>query len=533
MVQNFPAMDAKVFDVPVTSVPYLGLSWDTSYGKVIFICLIAGTISALGFLVKFYASIVAARAKPAVEGDDDSLSKALGEVVGLALPMLIAAILQMINEMTNTIILGQNGTPVELASLGLVQSLYNCGIITISMGLNSVMDTVVSQAYGAGDQALCMTYMQRCRFLVICLLVVVLPLFWFSEPILLLFGQEADVALRTAVPARLFWFGGFWFQMTSVSFIFLKNIGDLSTIWMFAACNIVHLGCAFFFALHLDMGVVGIGIAMAAQNFSLSLCMHYHLVFKSAVKDFALVQKIFATVDSMDGLLDYIVIGIPAALSSACESWYWELNTVTIGWLGSVSLAAHSSTTSLVGTAMIICACTAGSGTTLVSRALGSGHPRAARAISFYSIVTIMSMWFVCAIILLVFDRQIARAFNGNAEVLNIMYTLIHIQALASFLACGQLIAGSVLKAMLKHRMVAFIQCFNYYICALPIGYLLAFKADLGVAGTYCGFLVGMMLAAVTLIGVLSTVDFDKMTAETKARLDKDAAPKKVDYPLK
>jgi len=255
------------------------------------------------------------------------------------------------------------------------------------------------------------------------------------------------------------------------------------------------------------------------------------------VKDFPLVEKIFTTGRAFRGICDYIVIAIPAALSQACESWYWELNTMIIGWLGAVSLASHSSTMSLIQTCLIVCACTAGSGTTLVSRALGGGHPRAARVIAFWSILTIIFMWCIVAVLVLIFVHPLARAFNSHPEVLDIMYMLIRIQAIAGVFSCGQLIAGSVLKAMLKHRMVAIIQFCNYYIVALPVGYFLGFPRSLGAPGVYFGFIVGMTLSALTLIGVTSFLDFDRMTEETRARLEKDAAPrasetKKVDEKL-
>jgi len=389
--------------------------------------------------------------------------------------------------------------------------------------LNQVMDTVVSQAFGAGDQALCLAYMQRCRFLVLCLLVFVFPLFWFSEPILLMFGQEAEVAVRTATPAKLFWLGGSFFQMTSVSFIFLKNIGDLSMIWVFAGSNVVHLSSACFFAIYLDLGITGIALAMVFQSFFVTSCIQYHLCNKSAVKDFPLVEKIAFTSRGLEGILEYIALGIPSALSSACESWYWEINTMIIGWLGAVSLAAHSSTQSMVATLMIICASTAGSGTTLVSRALGSGHPRRSRMISFISIASIILMWGVAAFGLLVGDRVLARVFNSNPEVLDIMYILLHCAAVTGFLTCTQLIAGSVLKAMLKHRLVATIQFFNYYIVALPLGYFLAIPINFGIFGIWNALLVAMVLAALTLVGVLSSVDFEDMTRITKTRLEQDA----------
>merc|ERR1712194_365937 len=448
--------------------------------------------------------------------------------LALALPMLCASFLFMLNEMTNVIVLGQRGSPEELASLGLVQCIYNCGLMSPGMGFQTVMDSVVAQSYGAGNRALCMTYLQQCRFLIVCLSVVVFPLFWFSEPILLLFGQEAVVAAQTTVPARMFWIGGVCTQKSILTFQFLKNIGDLSTIWMFAVGNVVHVSCAIIFVSFLDMGSTGVGIAMVCQSAVLTSLMHYYLINKSPVKEFSLVEKLAITSQSFDGIGNYLALGIPAVVSSAAESWFWEVNTVIIGWLGAISLASHSSVQSLVSTLLAICASTAASGTTLVSRSLGSGHPRAARSLAFSSVMIICCLWAVISGALYFFDHPLARLFNSNPTVLEGMYTLMHLQILGGLCSCVQIIAGSVLKGMLKYRLVAAIFFVSYYVVAVPLGYYLGIVCKLGVAGIYTSFAFGMSLSSLTLTATLSNVDFDRVTRETMERLQRDSAPKKM-----
>jgi len=288
------------------------------------------------------------------------------------------------------------------------------------------------------------------------------------------------------------------------------------------------VGCALFFVSFLNMGSTGVGIAMVCQNVLLLSLMHYYLINKSPVKEFSLVEKLAITSQSFDGIGNYLALGIPAVISGAAESWFWEINTVIIGWLGAVSLASHSSVQSLISTLLIVCNSTAGSGTTLVSRSLGSGYSRAARSLAFYSVVLICCLWGVVSGALYFFDHPLARLFNSNPTVLKGMYTLMHLQILAGLCNCLQMIVGSVLKAMLKYRLVATIFFLCYYVVALPLGYFLGIVCKLGVAGIYTSFAFGMSLSGLLLTYTLSNVDFDRVTRETMERLERDAAPKKM-----
>merc|ERR1712194_924595 len=93
-------------------------------------------------------------------------------------------------------------------------------------------------------------------------------------------------------------------------------------------------------------------------------------------------------------------------------------------------------------------------------------------------------------------------------------------------LTCAQLTAGAVLRAMLRHRLVAMIQFCNYYLVAFPIGFYLAVYGKAGVFGVYNGLMVGMTLSSVTLIGTISFINFDQVAQDTLTRLQKDSGKK-------
>merc|ERR1712232_1048485 len=76
-----------------------------------------------------------------------------------------------------------------------------CGM-SIGFGLLGALDTLVSQANGAEQHHLCVSYLQRGRVLAALQMIWILPIMYCTEPILLLVGQKAEVARNAAAYNR-------------------------------------------------------------------------------------------------------------------------------------------------------------------------------------------------------------------------------------------------------------------------------------------------------------------------------------------
>merc|ERR1712194_159773 len=203
---------------------------------------------------------------------------------------------------------------------------------------------------------------------------------------------------------------------------------------------------------------------------------------------------------------------------------YWELNTVFIGTFGTTALAAHTSVQSMQGVFIVVISCVTGACTTMISRAFGAGNVRQARLCSMVSFGIICSMWIIPSFFFLVLSHTAGKLFNSHPEALQIMYTLLHVSGCSGFFICAQMVAGSILRSVLKYRLVACVQMFNLYIFALPLGVLLAFRGEHGIFGIYNGFLCGLALSSVSLIAVVVNLDFESMSQEIGARLKEDMA---------
>ena len=58
-------------------------------------------------------------------------------------------------------LLGRMPSPVYLASLGLGGLTVSIALLAVGISFNGSLDTLISQAYGAGEKKLCGIYLNR------------------------------------------------------------------------------------------------------------------------------------------------------------------------------------------------------------------------------------------------------------------------------------------------------------------------------------------------------------------------------------
>lgn len=94
----------------------------------------------------------------------------------MAIPSSLSFLMGMVQENINTIMLGQLNQAALLAGVGIGNVLMNMSGLSIAVGLNGALETLVSHAYGVKDYKLIGVYLNRSR---IVLLVFFIPVVIF------------------------------------------------------------------------------------------------------------------------------------------------------------------------------------------------------------------------------------------------------------------------------------------------------------------------------------------------------------------
>ena len=110
--------------------------------------------------------------------------------LGLSIPTVFQCNCMVLSSIFNTIFAGRFNDSAKLAGVGLGNTTLNIACISICMGMNGALETLVSQAFGYGNITLCGVYLNRGRVVGTLTFIPCVILLIFAESILLKLGQD-------------------------------------------------------------------------------------------------------------------------------------------------------------------------------------------------------------------------------------------------------------------------------------------------------------------------------------------------------
>ena len=130
-------------------------------------------------------------------------------IMKLAVPTVITCVVKSSQNTVNYAFLGHLDNVHLVAGVGMGNvCVYFLGASVMS-GLSGALDTLVSQAYGAGNIQQCGVYLNKARFVTFLAFIPMVFTSQFIQRILVFFGQDAEVAYyaqlysQTYLPGQL------------------------------------------------------------------------------------------------------------------------------------------------------------------------------------------------------------------------------------------------------------------------------------------------------------------------------------------
>ena len=97
-------------------------------------------------------------------------------------------------DITNIYTVGKLGDPAKIGGVGMGNMIMALFGLSIFSGLNSALDTLVSQAAGAGNLTLCGVYLNRGRLVILSCFVPIVVIVFNTENIMIAFSQDPRVS---------------------------------------------------------------------------------------------------------------------------------------------------------------------------------------------------------------------------------------------------------------------------------------------------------------------------------------------------
>jgi MATE family multidrug resistance protein len=427
----------------------------------------------------------------------------LAVLVRLALPLVGSQVGMMALGVVETLMVGRAGT-TALAAVSLGNA-WTHGTMLMAMGVVMGADPLMSQAYGAGDRKTAALTFQRGLVLSVLLGLVVSALWLCTRPVLAAFGQDATlVSLANAfvlvqAPTAC------GFLLFTIARQYLAGRGVVApAFWVVLGVNALNVGLTWWLVfggtgLH---PATGAGLAGAVVRLLLPGLLLVWL-FGAGLHRAAWTPWQRASFDwRRIGRIAWV--GLPIGLHYGLEVWGFQLATLMAGKLGPVPLGAHAIVLNLASLSFMFPLGISTAAAVRVGNLIGTGDRAGARRAANLSLLLGVGVMAGFGATFFLLRRQIPVWYGAEPAVADLCAHVLPIVAAFQMLDGTQVVSSGILRGLGRTKPAAVFNFGGYYLLALPLGYALSLRGNLGLAGIWWGLAAGLLCVALGLLTLVA-----------------------------
>lgn len=433
------------------------------------------------------------------------LRREVGATARLAGPVVAAQLAQISMGFVDTVMVGRLGS-TALAGVALGNTVFFF-VAVLGLGMVMAVGPMVSQAYGAGDDAFVARSTRQGLWLAVLLAVPAFVLLRHMEPVLRALGQAPEVAAGAAGYLRAI----AWGFLPFLGFTALRSLVEgVSRPWPVTAIafagvglNIVANSVLMFGKLGFPaLGLVGTGWASAVVFWFICIALAVFVHRHAALRRYAVWQH----VRRPDGkvLRELFRIGWPVGVALGIESGLFTVTALLMGRIGTTALAAHQVALQCAAFTFMVPLGIGIAASVRVGQAVGRGDAGGVRRAGAVGVALAALFMGGAGLLFWLAPRPLVGLYldvadPANAPVVRLAVTLLGIAAFFQLFDGVQVSAAGALRG-LKDTRVPMVVCFlAYWVVGLGSGYVLGFALGLGAPGLWWGLVLGLATAAVLL----------------------------------
>lgn len=421
----------------------------------------------------------------------------------LAGPVVLAELGWMSMGVVDTVMVAPLG-PAAIGAAGIGTSLHMAFAI-FGMGLLLGLDTLVSQAWGAGRTEECHRWLFHAIALgaavsipltLVCLgLLVAIPSLGFHPLVLPLLQGYFAVVLWSTLPLLIYaalrrYLQGMHVAAPIAFALVSANLVNAGANW---ALIYGHLGLP-------ALGVTGSAWATVASRVYLVLVLAVTVVLLDRGRRTGLARA--ARQITRDRLVRLARLGFPAASQITLEVGVFAAATALAGRLTPVASASHQIALNIASVAFMVPLGIASAGAVRVGHSVGRADQVSARAAGWTAIGLGGIAMSLTGLLFLLAPAWLIGLFTTDPAVVQLGTTLLLVAAVFQLFDGAQVVATGVLRGLGDTRTPMVANLAGHWILGLPVGYTLCFTLGYGVVGLWVGLSVGLIIVGVFLLGV-------------------------------
>ena len=428
------------------------------------------------------------------------LSK-VGELLRLALPVMLAQLGYIAVQVADTVMVGNFGgeDPVPLAAVS-----FGTGIawlfFFLCIGLTIGLTPIIGELFVQNETEKMSHYLRTSLVFYPIVGVLCMGLQIASEPLLYHLDQPIEVVDMALPYYRLMAYGLPFIMLYGAIKQFLEGVGNTKSAMIVAVItNVINIALNYIFIFGKcgfePMGVYGAGLAtLISRILNPILLSGYFLCAKQYRKYIAKPsQRISFWLNS----LHLLKLGFPIAGQMVLEALAFIVTGVLMGKFDTEAIGANQ-ICNTYGNCTFMLILSLGSATTIcVSHAFGR---RSIEEISdvVRSAITMAVVWGIGVTTLFIVLRHVMPVFiTDNAEVIKLASQMLILYAAYQLADALQCILVGILRGLQQVTSIALISFIAYVALNIPVGCLVAFVFDKGAPGLIVGYIVGLSTAAI------------------------------------
>ena len=414
------------------------------------------------------------------------------ELLQIALPIIMGNLGFILIGVGDVLIAGRHSTDT-LAAISIANAIVMC-IHTFGIGILVSVSPLLSNYRGENKSAKRYFY-PTLRFAFVLSVIVMLIILAIIPCIDLLQFEDKLVPMikQYMLISAFATFGGFLHAavkefLQAFEIVIFPNLLTIFAVFLNIGLNILLV---FGFGPIPSMGVLGLAIASFIVRYFMGIALllySFKLMKFHDYKDFSYYRQL-------------IKIGLPISAAILVEFVAFNIVAVAMGRVGGIYAAAQNLICTLTTVSFMVPLAISNAIAVKVGYANGADNQIDLR--KYAKTGTLMCILFMLfsATVMGIIPNFIVKLFTTDKELITICVPIVYILVCFQVFDGLQIALAGIYKGIKKTKIVLLANFIAYWLVSIPLGFTLAFKLNLGLAGFWCGLVTSsILLCAILLI---------------------------------
>ena len=424
----------------------------------------------------------------------------------LAVPLVLTELGYMAIVTTDVVMMGWLG-PEFLAAGSLAGHFYGF-FEFFALGVLGAVAPILSQHLGARRFRMVRRTVRQGFWMAVIVALPCMAIIWHAQAILVLLGQDPDLASAGQSYVRLMVLGflpGLWLLVLSE--FLAAHIRPRATL----VVTVLGIGInaladyALMFG-HFGfprLGLIGAGVASATVTTFMFLALLSFVLIDRRLRRYRLLGRFWRA--DWSQLYEIVRLGIPIAVAQLAEIGMFLASALLMGLLGTAALAAHAIAIQCIAIAFMVPLGIAQAATVRVGRAVGAGNHQAVGRAGWtaltlgigFAFLPAAAFWFLGGPIV---DLFLDTALPENRAIIDLAVSFLAIAALFQFADATQVTALGALRGLKDTRGPMLIALTGYWGLGLTSAALFGVYLDFGGQAIWTSLAVALSVVGALLV---------------------------------